>query len=124
MPTSLGFLFGARIGSLLTYRILDLHGALDPSLVFGIFMGGSIRFATHFAFLNPFKQWKYLLWWVAVSVLAWVLGEGIAFASHFSQSTVPFVGLVISGLTGFELVRFRHIASGWEKSAHNGSSLP
>jgi hypothetical protein len=98
---SLGFTFGARTGSLLTYRIANAW--LTPSLVFGVFMGGS----TGVAVVPLLWKWvtgKALVVWVLVSILAWILGETIAFATNFTQATVPYVAVVISTLKGLCLI--------------------
>jgi hypothetical protein len=108
--TSLGFMLGARSGSLLTYRVIDLHALLQPSLVFGIFMGGSIGLTTVLV-LHRIIAWKYLVWWLSVSALAWVLGESIAFDSNFLHETVPQVALTISSVTGLELMRHRYFST-------------
>ncbi len=123
--TSIGFTLGARTGSLLTYRVLDFHDGLEPSLVFGVFMGGSIGLATYFSF-NRVIQWKNLLWWVFVSIVAWVFGEGVAFEANFSQDAVLHVALTIGGITGLELVRLQYISSRRNKVkvVHNGSKPP
>jgi len=121
--TSLGFLCGARIGSVLTYRLVTLHEWLEPSLIFGIFMGGSIGVATCMVLRRSYG-WKQAFWWVGISVLAWIFGEGVAFNAYFSQNSVPIVALIISGLTGLELVRFQYFASKQKRAGHNEVSLP
>lgn len=97
----LGFTFGARTGSLLTYRIANAW--LAPSLVFGVFMGGS----TGVAVVPLLWKWvtgKHLLVWVLVSITAWILGETIAFSTGFTQATVPYVAMVIATLKGLCLI--------------------
>lgn len=118
--SSLGFTLGARLGSLLTYRILDLHDALEPAFVFGIFMGGSIGLATYFSIRHPF-DWKLMAGWVAVFVLAWVIGEDISFDSHFSQDVIPRVGLAIGGVTGAGLTALHLLRR--KRFPFNGVSL-
>ena len=121
--TSVGFMLGARSGSLLTYRLEFLHEWLKPSFIFGIFMGGSIGLTTWFAF-HGIIPWKRLLWWLIVSMLAWVLGEGIAFEANFIQDTVPQVAVTISAITGLELLRLRYFTPGQKKVVYNAIISP
>ena len=102
--SSVGFLIGARAGALLTYRIAG--GWLLPSIVFGVFMGGSIGFTTAWV-LRHTVDFRHLPVWVAVSLVAWILGEGIAFSSGFAQAAVPQVALAIAGVTGLGLTWIR-----------------
>lgn len=102
VAASFGFTFGARFGALLTYRLAG--DWFPPSVVFGIFMGTSFGLATFLPLSQAFA-WLNFFRWLAVSILAWVFGEGIAFAAGFAQIVVPVVGIVIGGITGFELVR-------------------
>ncbi len=95
--TSLGFTFGARAGSLLTYRIVNAW--LTPAFVFGVIMGGSIGLATALVLRNKLTYAGLGIWFSA-SVLAWVLGESIAFSTDFAQATVPYVSLAISSVIG------------------------
>ena len=121
--TSVGFMLGARSGSLLTYRLEFLHEWLEPSFIFGIFMGGSIGLATWFAF-HRVIPWKRLPWWLFVSMLAWVFGESVAFDANFVQDTVPQVAVMISAITGLELLRLRYHAPGQEKVVYNAITSP
>jgi len=104
IASSFGFMLGARSGNLLTPLLVNEW--LAPSVVFGIFMGGSIGLATIWP-LSQLIAWPRLLGWIVVSVPAWILGEGIAFASDFAHYSVPLVALIISGLTGLELLHLQ-----------------
>lgn len=99
--TSLGFTFGARAGSLLTYRIATEW--LAPSLVFGVFMGGSTGGAVLPILWRQLSAGRMCVW-LFVSVLAWIIGETIAFSTQFSQATVPHVAVAISIVTGMYLL--------------------
>lgn len=103
--TSLGFTIGARMGSLLTFQITD--DWVVAGIVFGVFMGGSIGLTTGFTLFISITP-KPLLIWVSTTVTSWIAGESIAFASHFSHDTVPFVALPIACVTGWGLVCLRH----------------
>lgn len=101
VATSFGFMLGARSGALLTYRLVNEW--LPPSVIFGIFMGSSIGLATVWP-LSRIIAWPRVFGWIFISVPAWILGEGIAFATDFSQIAVPLVALAISGMTGLEVL--------------------
>ena len=104
VASSVGFMLGARSGSLLTHHLAN--DWLPASVVFGLFMGGSVGLATILP-LSQIIAWPRLFGWFAVSLPAWVLGEGIAFAADFAHATVPLVALAISCLTGLELLRLQ-----------------
>ena len=104
IASSIGFIVGARSGALLTHQLAS--DWLQPSVVFGIIMGGSVGLATMWP-LMQITAWPKLLGWLAISVAAWVLGEGIAFSADFAQTTVPLVALSISGITGLGLLRLQ-----------------
>lgn len=103
-----GFMLGARVGALLTYRIVSEW--FLAGIVFGCFMGGSIGLATALGFRNTIPFFRLLVW-VAISVFAWIAGESIAFASNFSQTTVPWVALAIGGITGVGVIWMRSAIS-------------
>jgi hypothetical protein len=99
--TSIGFTLGARLGALLTYRIVDeWRGA---GIVFGCFMGGSIGLATALAFRHTFS-FPRLVAWTITSIFAWIVGESIAFDANFAQVAVPWVAGAISVITGLGLL--------------------
>jgi hypothetical protein len=98
------FTVGARFGALLTFRIVNEW--FLAGIVFGCFMGGSIGLATSLGFVEKFV-WSRFSAWLITSVLAWVAGESIAFASNFSVAAVPWVAMAISGITGFGLIWMR-----------------
>ena len=101
IATSFGFMLGARSGALFTYHLVSEW--LPPSVIFGVFMGSSIGLATVWP-LSRIIAWPRVFGWIFISVPAWVLGEGIAFAADFSQTAVPLVALAISGMTGLEVL--------------------
>lgn len=103
-----GFMLGARVGALLTYRIVNEW--ILAGIVFGCFMGGSIGLATALGFRNTIPVVRLLIW-TATSVFAWVVGESIAFASNFSHTTVPWVALAIGGITGVGVIWMRSAVS-------------
>lgn len=98
---AIGFTLGARAGALLTFRLTDVW--LTAGIIFGVFMGGSIGLATAFTFYKYLSPGR-LFAWLAACISAWIIGEGIAFASLFSIRTAPLVGLVIAGITGLALL--------------------
>jgi len=106
VASSVGFVLGARSGALLTYPLAN--DWLPASVVFGIFMGGSLGLATLWS-LSQVIAWPRSFGWLIVSLPAWVFGEGIAFATDFSFATMPLVALSISGISGLELLRLQTI---------------
>lgn len=98
LATSLGFTLGARSGAFFTFRITQdwtLAG-----VVFGVFMGASVGLVTAFALFRKLPSARHILIWVGICILAWIIGESIAFAAHFSLRTVPLVALAIAVITG------------------------
>ena len=104
VASSVGFMLGARSGTLLTHQLTNEW--MQPSVIFGIFIGGSIGLATVWP-LSQIIAWPRLLGWLVVSLPAWVLGEGIAFSADFAHAAVPLVALAISCITGLELLRLQ-----------------
>lgn len=98
---SIGFTLGARLGSLLTFRIVQ--DWMLAGIVFGIFMGTSVGLATAFVLFRKFSP-ASLLTWLGTCIPAWIAGESIAFASDFALVTVPLVALAIAGVTGLGLI--------------------
>jgi hypothetical protein len=50
------------------------------------------------------------LWWLPISLAAWIGGESVAFAFQFVPESVPLVGGVIGAITGLGLVwLLRHV---------------
>lgn len=105
--SSIGFTVGARTGALLTFRLTEEW--MPAGIVFGIFMGTSIGLATTFVLFRQFNP-SLLLTWLGTCILAWIVGESIAFASHFALITVPLLALAIAGITGLGLILIRSIA--------------
>ncbi len=99
----IGFSIGARLGG----RIAPMVGENQTlvGFVFGIVMGGSLGLVQWGAiqFLGALKTTRPLIW-IPTSIVAWVIGESIAFYFHFSQTTVPLVGLAIAIVSGIALL--------------------
>jgi hypothetical protein len=93
---SIGFTLGARLGSLLTFRIVQ--DLMLAGIVFGIFMGTSVGLATAFVLFRKFTPGHFFIW-LGTCIPAWIAGESIAFASDFALITVPLVVCMISNLT-------------------------
>ena len=101
----IGFTAGVRLGT----RFGPLITQLEPwlGLVFGIIVGGCLGLVEWAA-----VRWLGVLttqvavWWIPASIIAWIIGEAIAFASGFSQATVPLVAVGIALTTGIALVRW------------------
>jgi hypothetical protein len=104
LTTSIGFTMGARMGSLFTFRITE--NVVIAGILFGFFMGGSIGLTTAFALFKSIAS-KELVSWMMTNLTAWIAGESIAFAFHFSFSSVPIVALAIAGITGLGLIFLR-----------------
>lgn len=101
IANSIGFTLGARTGALLTFRIAE--DWVLAGITFGVFMGAGIGLVTSLVLFRNIAP-KPLLTWLAISILAWVMGESIAFAAHFSMAAVPLVALAIAGITGLGLI--------------------
>lgn len=103
VASMVGFSIGARLGAL----IAPLAGSsqLAIGLVFGIVMGTSLGIVQWGAIriLGALKTERAAGWMVA-SILAWILGESIAFQLRFSQAGVPLVALAIALVTGIALL--------------------
>ena len=97
LATSVGLAVGARAGTRLAPELIAVVPA-PLSSVFGIFMGASIGLATAWVLRDRLRP-VLAFGWVALNVLAWVLGEGIAFSRGFSQWSIGFVGLVVASVT-------------------------
>ncbi|MEP7136528.1 MAG: hypothetical protein ABI904_16485 [Chloroflexota bacterium] len=99
--TGIGFTLGARLGALLTYRIVDEWW--QAGIVFGCFMGGSIGLATALELRKALSFSRFTVWMIT-SISAWVIGESIAFDAGFAQAGVPWVAAVIGVVTGLGLL--------------------
>ncbi|MEQ1907977.1 MAG: hypothetical protein ABMA15_04095 [Vicinamibacterales bacterium] len=104
LATSVGFVVGARSGTRLASELVAVV-PLPLSAAFGICVGASIGLATAWVMRDRLKP-SLAFMWVALNVLAWVVGEGIAFSAGFSQAFVAFLALAIASVTwiGLELV--------------------
>lgn len=105
LATSLGFMLGARSGAFFTFRITQ--DWILAGVVFGVFMGTSVGLVTAFALFRKLPPVRHILMWVGICILAWIAGESIAFAAHFSLRTVPLVALAIAVITGVGLLSFQ-----------------
>lgn len=101
VASSIGFTFGARMGALLTFRITEEW--FLAGVIFGVIMGTSVGLATALVLFRQFSPVQLLIW-LGTCILAWIAGESIAFAAHFSLITVPLVALAIAGITGLGLI--------------------
>jgi hypothetical protein len=102
IATAVGFMLGARFGAKFTYALVtQIH--LPPSIIFGAFMGGGVGFTTAGTFRHILSPVQLTIWLV-INILAWMLGEGIAFYYLFSQIHVPLVALGVASITGIGLV--------------------
>ena len=99
-----GFTAGARFGALLTHRIVSEW--FLAGIVFGCFMGGSVGLTTALGLGNSFSFFRFSVWLIT-SILGWVAGESLAFASNFSAAAVPWVAVAIGGITGLGLLWIR-----------------
>jgi hypothetical protein len=103
----IGFTLGVRLGARYAPQISDQEPWLG--LIFGIMVGGCLGVMEWAA-----VRWLGVLharspiWWLPASIIAWIIGEAIAFASDFSQATVPLVALGIALTTGVALMRLIH----------------
>lgn len=104
VASSIGFTFGARIGALLTFRITEEW--FLAGVIFGVIMGASLGLATAFVLFRQFSPVQLLIW-LGTCILAWIAGESIAFASHFTLVTVPLVALAVAGMTGLGLIHLQ-----------------
>ena len=105
LATSLAFAVGARSGTRLAGTLVAAAPAL-LSTAFGIFMGASIGLATAWVLRDRLRP-ALAFGWIALNVLAWVLGEGVAFSRGFSQWSIGFVGLVVASVTWLGVERLR-----------------
>lgn len=101
VASSIGFTLGARTGALLTFRITEEW--FLAGVIFGVIMGASLGLATALVLFRQFSPVQLLIW-LGTCIPAWIAGESIAFASHFTLVTVPLVALAIAGITGLGLM--------------------
>lgn len=103
LASIIGFTAGVRLGTRFGPQITQAEPWLG--LVFGVIVGGSLGLAEWAA-----MRWLGVLttqssvWWIPASTIAWIIGEAIAFASNFSQATVPLVAIGIALTTGIALM--------------------
>lgn len=104
IPASMiGFSIGARLGA----RVAPMAGdnQLAVGLLFGVVMGTSLGIVqwAGIQFMGALKTARPYLW-IPTSIIAWVLGESIAFQLRFSQAGVPLVALAIAFVSGIALL--------------------
>lgn len=101
----IGFTVGVRMGARFAPQIAPLEPWLG--LVFGLVVGSCLGVV----------EWAAMRWagalkveapigWIPASILAWMIGEMIAFSSDFNQGTVPLVAIAIAVTSGVALVRW------------------
>jgi hypothetical protein len=99
----IGFMLGARLGA----RFAPLAGESDLviGIAFGILMGSSLGIVQWLSMqtLGTLKTVRPALW-IPASILAWVLGESIAFQFRFGLAGVPLVALAIALVSGIALL--------------------
>lgn len=99
----IGFTLGVRLGA----RFAPQLAAGEPwvGLLFGVIVGGCLGIVEWAAirWLGVLKT-QAAYWWIPASIIAWIIGEAIAFASDFSQATVPLVAVGIALVTGLTLI--------------------
>lgn len=96
--TAVGFLVGARLGPIVSFRLASETAAL--AVVFGIVMGGAQGVATWWLVRRLTAR---SVIWILVMTVAWIAGELIAFHLDFSHWGVPMVGAAIAAVTGVYL---------------------
>ncbi|MEZ4669343.1 MAG: hypothetical protein R3E39_15670 [Anaerolineae bacterium] len=101
----IGFTLGARFGA----RFAPIIISVSPwvGILFGVIVGGCLGGVQWGAmrWLGVLKT-DNAFWWIPASIVAWVVGETIAFGSNFSQMTVPLVALGIALVTGVSLINW------------------
>lgn len=103
--TAVGFLVGARLGPIISFRLASETAAL--AVVFGIVMGGAQGVATWWLVRRLTAR---SVVWILVMTVAWIVGELIAFHLDFSHWGVPMVGAAIAAVTGVYLFALAHSA--------------
>jgi hypothetical protein len=105
-----GWLFASSIGFaagiFLAIRVslaLTNNQILLP-IVFGIIVGAVLGIAQWLILRLTTNSTNAALWWIPVSMLAWVVGESIAFHSGFVAVFVVLVGAGIGAVTGVALI--------------------
>lgn len=101
--TMIGFMVGARLGG----RFAPLAGDNNViiGIAFGLLMGVSLGIVQWMAmqYSGMFRTARKGSW-IPVSIVAWVLGESIAFQFDFQLIGVPFVALAIALVSGIALL--------------------
>jgi hypothetical protein len=102
LACALGFLFGARLGARFSFAFASERVAIGT--VFGLIMGTCVGLSQ--AAVMRFS-WKFphAYLWIPVNIVAWVLGESLAFRVSFSHAFVPLVAILIGAVQGMILVR-------------------
>ena len=100
--TAFGFLVGARLGPIISFRVTSLAAFLP--IVFGIVMGTAQGVAT---WLLLRRRVALAGRWIIVVALAWIVGEVIAFSLAFNHLGTPLVGGAVAVVTGLFLATLR-----------------
>lgn len=99
---AIGFTLGARLGARYSYAFASERVAIGT--VFGLIMGVCVG-VTQAAVVGFSWKMPHAYLWVAVSIVAWVIGEALAFRVSFSHAFVPLVGILIGGVQGVIFIR-------------------
>lgn len=100
--SAVGFTVGVRLGARFAPMITVDNTLLG--IVFGIIVGTAIGIGQSGVMVS-IKERSTALTLLPISLLAWVVGESIAFATNFQAWGVPLIGLAIGGITGFGLLK-------------------
>lgn len=92
--TTAGFALGVRLGSRLAVGVSDDHMVIG--LAFGVIVGTMVGLAQLTVLYWGWRlAFRRALLWLPISILAWIGGEGIAFAHYFALEGAPLVGVAI-----------------------------
>jgi hypothetical protein len=96
--TAVGFMLGVRLGARLAVGVSSEHMLIG--IAFGVIVGTMVGLAQiaviYWAWGHVFRR---ALRWLPISILAWIGGEGVAFAFYFAPEGVPLVGLMVALVT-------------------------
>lgn len=96
--SSLCFTIGTRLASRVSLTFTSETALV--ALIYG-FVVGTLIGSLQVILLRPHTP-RFLLWW-AVSTIAWMAGESVAFGTQFVNEGIPFVGLAIGVVSGLGL---------------------
>ena len=99
----LGFMIGARLGARFAPMVSD--DTFLVGIAFGALMGVSLSSVQCMAmWLSGTLKTTRSAVWIAVSIVAWIIGESIAFHFGFVLFTVPIEALAIALVSGIALL--------------------